>query len=127
MDESERRLSVIAHASALLGLILPLGQMLGPYLTWLLAPTRSRARQQAAEAFDFQLNMVVLVLALVAALLWLRGGWWFFILFVPNLYAFGMALRAATRASRGEDTSYPTAFRVLGSSGTRAAPQHARR
>lgn len=121
--ESERRWCVLAHASALLGLILPLGQLLGPYLTSLLIPQRAeRARQQAAEAFDFQLVVVVLLGVLVALLLWLHAGWWFLILFLPNLYAFGMAIRGATRASRGEAFRYPWAPRLLRSSSTLPGP-----
>lgn len=113
-DESERRLSVVAHASALLGLVVPLGQLLGPYLAWLMFPARvARARQQAADAFNFQLAMVALVAALLAALLWLRGGWWYFVLFVPNLFAFGMALLGASRASQGRVFHYPFGVPVL--------------
>jgi len=113
-DESVRRFSVIAHASALLGLILPLGQLLGPYLTSLLIPPDAeRARQQAVEALNFQLNMTTFVLLLVGVLLWRHAGWWFFILFAPNLYAFGMAVWGATKASRGQAFRYPCVLRVL--------------
>jgi uncharacterized protein len=125
--ESERRWCVLAHASALLGLILPLGQILGPYLTSLLIPERSEgARQQAAEALDFQLAMVVLLGVLVALLLWLRAGWWFLVLFLPNLYAFGMAIRGATRASRGQPFRYPLALRLLRSTDTGPGPPEGR-
>ena len=113
-EESARRFSVLAHASALLGLILPLGQLLGPYLTSLLIPPHAeRARQHAVEALNFQLNMVVLVMVLVAVLLWLRAGWWFLILLIPNLYAFGMAVWGATKASRGYLFRYPWVLRLL--------------
>lgn len=109
-DEAERRLSVLAHASALLGLIFPLGQLLGPYLTQLLLPARAAlARRHVVESLNFQLNMVVVVLLLLAALLWARGGWWY----VPNLYACGMALWGATRASRGRPVRYPFVVRVI--------------
>jgi uncharacterized Tic20 family protein len=112
--ESERRLSVVAHASALLGLILPFGQLLGPYLTRLLAPPEAaRVREQTAEALNFQLNMVAVVLLLIVTLLWLRGGWAWFALFLPNLYAFGMALWGASRASRGDAVRYPFVLRVI--------------
>lgn len=113
-DESVRRFSVLAHASCLLGLVLPLGQLLGPYLTKLLAPPDAEGvRQQAAEALNFQLNMVLLLVSLIGLLLWLHAGWWWFILFVPNLYAFGMAIWGATRASDGQVVRYPFVLRIL--------------
>jgi uncharacterized Tic20 family protein len=112
--ESERRFSVVAHASALLGLILPLGQILGPYLTRLLMPAHaSLAHAHAAESLNFQLNVSLVFVLLLAALLWFRGGWWYFTLFVPNLYAFTMALWGANRASRGCPVRYPFVVRVI--------------
>lgn len=113
-DESVRRLCVLAHASALLGLILPLGQILGPYLVKLLAPPHPHeARRQAVEALNFQLNMLVLLLSLIGLFLLAEAGWWWLAIFVPNLYAFGMALFAASRASRGRSFRYPLIVRIL--------------
>ena len=112
--ESERRVAVLAHASALLGLIVPLGQLLGPYLVYLLAPSRAhQARQQAAASFNFQLVMVVAMAGLCAGLLLVGAGWWWLTVTLPSLYAFGMALSRASRASRGEAARYPFAARVL--------------
>lgn len=112
--ETERRFAVLAHASALLGLVLPLGQVLGPYLVYLLAPIDARqARRQAAAAFNFQLVMAVSVAVLCGALLLLHAGWWWLTVTLPNLYAFAMALSRAARASRGEAAAYPFAAPVL--------------
>lgn len=124
-DESDRRFAVWAHASALVGLVLPFGQLLGPYVTSLLLPAHaSRARRAAAESLNFQLQMVALVLALVVLLLAGRAGWGWFVLFVPNLYAFGMALRAATLESRGQAYRYPFVLHLLPSLRPEAAPPH---
>lgn len=120
VGEAERRFLVFAHASALLGLLLPLGHLLGPYLVYLLAPPDAvRVRRQAADSMDFQLNVFVLLMSLLAFLLWVQGGWWFFVLFVPNLFGFGMAVAGATKAARGGDPRYPIAFRVLGRAAAR--------
>ena len=83
-DESERRLSVLAHAAALMGLLLPTGQLLGPYLVFLLSPSDATGvRRHAIEALNFQLNMLAIVTVLLALLLWARAGWGFFALFIP--------------------------------------------
>jgi uncharacterized Tic20 family protein len=112
--ESERRFAVMAHASALLGLVLPLGQILGPYLVYLLAPLDAHeARRHAAASFNFQLVVVVAVAVLCGAFLWLHAGWGWLTLLLPNLLGVAMALSRATRASRDEDARYPFAIRLL--------------
>jgi uncharacterized Tic20 family protein len=70
----------------------------------------------ASEALNFQIQIAVALL--VGLLLWLAGGLWFFVLFVPNLYALGMALWAAARASDSRRVRYPFTIRLL--SGSRA-------
>jgi uncharacterized Tic20 family protein len=112
--ERARRLCVLAHASALLGLILPFGQLLGPYLVSLLAPAGERRVQvEATEALNFHLNMIVLLAVVIAVFSWLRAGWWWFAIFAPNLYWIGMSLVGASRASRDHAFRYPLVVRVL--------------
>ena len=67
----------------------------------------------ASEALKFQIQIAVVVALPVGLLLWLDGGLWFFVLFVPNLYALGMALWAAARASDSRRVMYPFTIRLL--------------
>jgi uncharacterized Tic20 family protein len=121
-DDRDRRLCVAAHASALAGLILPLGQILGPYLLLLHLPRDAAAPARAArQAIDFQLTVVLTVLLMVAVLVAVRGGYFYYLLFLPNLFGFGTAIWAATRASHERPVRYPTPLHLAERAG-RAGP-----
>jgi uncharacterized Tic20 family protein len=111
--DRERRWAVLAHASALAGLLVPLGQVIGPYLVMLLAPRHMPAvGRQAREAIDFQLGVAVVALALLATLIGLQAGAGFALLGLPLALGYGVAAVAAHRASQGRPFHYRAPLRV---------------
>ncbi len=114
-EESVRRLCILAHAAALLGLIVPLGQLLGPYLVLLLAPRGDpQVREHVLESLNLQLSVIGVVLALALLMLLAGVGAAFLLLFIPSLYGLGMTLWGATQASHGRRVRYPLIVRLLG-------------
>lgn len=94
--------------------MLPLGQLLGPYVVMLLVPLdKPELRRHAREALNFPLNVVGVIAVMLGLLLWIEAGWWYLLLFVPNLYGYGAALRAATCASHGRPFRYRPCLRIL--------------
>ncbi len=115
--ENERTWGMLAHLSALVGLVLPLvGHMiglnaLGPFVVSISRGDRSSfVAAQAREALNF--NISVTLAAIVCALLWLVfiGILLSAALFVAWLV---MTLIAAIKASEGVLYRYPISLRLV--------------
>jgi uncharacterized Tic20 family protein len=67
------------------------------------------------ESVNFQLDVLAVLLSAIALSLLVRTGWRWFLLLVPNLSAFGMAIFGAARASQGRVFRYPFVLRLSSS------------
>ena len=110
--ENERTWAMLAHLSALAGLIMPLlGIVIGPLVVWLARRDESTfVAEHAREALNF--NISVLIGAVVCALLMLVlvGFLLGTALFIAWLV---MTLVAAIKASEGEMYRYPFSLRLV--------------
>jgi len=110
--ENERTWGMLAHLSALMGLVFPLiGNILGPLFVSLARGDRSPfVAAHAKEALNF--NITITLAAVVSALLMLVliGFLLLCALFIVWLV---MTLLAAIRASEGGPYRYPFALRFL--------------
>jgi len=110
--ENERTWGMLAHLSALAGLVFPLvGNILGPLLVWLTKREQSAfIATQAKEALNF--NITVTLAGVVCAFLAL-----IFIGFLLGTALFigwlVMTLVAAIRASEGVLYHYPLSLRLV--------------
>jgi uncharacterized Tic20 family protein len=110
--ENERTWGMLAHLSALVGLVFPLvGNILGPLLVWLTKRDQSAfIATQAKEALNF--NITVTVAGVVCGFLAL-----IFIGFLLGTALFiawlVMTLVAAIRASEGVLYHYPLSLRLV--------------
>lgn len=107
----ERTWGMLAHLSALPGLVVPLGNVIGPLIVW-----RARREQspfvdgQAREALNF--NITVACAALVCyALTWLSIGIPLFVALAA--YWLAMTIVAAIKASGGIPYRHPVALRLI--------------
>ncbi len=111
-SENERTWGMLAHLSALVGLVLPLvGNILGPLLVWLTKRDESAfIATQAKEALNF--NITVTLLGVVCGFLAL-----IFIGFLLGTALFiawlVVTLVAAIRASEGVLYHYPLSLRLV--------------
>lgn len=110
--ERERTWGMLAHLSALVGLVMPMiGIVLGPLVVWLLRRDESVfVAEHAKEALNF--NITVLLAAIVCMLLMLVfiGVLLGTALFIAWLV---MILIAAIKASEGAAYHYPFALRFV--------------
>ena len=101
-----------AHMSAVVGLLFPLGLILGPLAVWLFKRNESAfVDANGKEAINFQVTVLAAAFVIVilsaalkfltvfALLLWLAGV--------------GLAVYAGLQAKKGENFKYPIAFRFL--------------
>lgn len=108
----DRTWGMVAHLSALAGIVIPLvGNILGPLIVWLARRDRSRfVGEQAKEALNFNITVAFGALACYV-LTWLLIG---ILLFVAlGLYWLTMTIIAAVKASEGIRYHYPIAVRLV--------------
>ena len=104
--------SAFCHASALLGVYLPVGgHLLPPLIIWLLKRDESpELDAQGKEAVNFQLSMLIYNLVAVVFCLILIGFVFLAVLWVLNAI---LVILAAIKASDGQLYRYPITIRFL--------------
>ena len=109
--QDERTWGMIAHLSAFAGLVVPLGNVIGPLVIWLARRDQSAfVGTEAKEALNFNISVVigaavcgVLVYVFIGILLGLA-------LFIAWLV---MTIIAAIRASEGFNYRHPVSLRLV--------------
>jgi len=107
----ERTWGMLAHLSAFVGLVLPLGNLLGPLIVWLAKRERSGfVAEQGKEALNFNISVVIagvvcgiLVYVFVGILLGVA-------LFISWL---AMTIVAGIKAGEGIHYRYPISLRLV--------------
>jgi len=103
---------MLAHLSALVGLVLPLiGIVVGPLAVWLLRREGSTfVAEHAKEALNFNISVLLAAIACMLLMLVFVGFLLGTALFVAWLV---MTLIAAIRASEGRAYRYPISLRLV--------------
>jgi uncharacterized protein len=111
-SENERTWGMLAHLSALAGLVLPLiGIVLGPLLVWLARRDESEfVAAHAKEALNFNISVLIGALACMLLMLVFIGFLLGTALFVAWL---ALTLIAAIKASEGVSYRYPFSLRLV--------------
>ncbi|HXS27456.1 MAG TPA: DUF4870 domain-containing protein [Steroidobacteraceae bacterium] len=111
VSADERTWGMVAHLAALVGIVLPFGNILGPLVVWLARRGESSfVDDHAKEALNF--NITVAFGALVCfVLVWLLVGILLFAALV--LYWLAMTIVAAIKASEGARYHYPFVLRLV--------------
>jgi uncharacterized Tic20 family protein len=109
--DDERLWAMFCHLSAMLGYLLPFGQLIGPSVVWMAKRDRSGfIDAHGREALNFQISvMLYAVIALIACFV-LIG---FLLLFALVIFHVSMTLYASLRAQQGDAVHYPLALRIL--------------
>ena len=110
--ENERTWGMLAHLSALAGLVMPLvGIVLGPLVVWLTRRDESEfVAAHAKEALNFNISVLLGALACMLLMLVFVGFLLGTALFVAWLV---MMLIAAIKASEGQSYRYPFSLRLV--------------
>jgi uncharacterized protein len=111
VSAEQRQWGLFAHLSALSGLLIPLGSILGPLIIWQVKKDEMPfATDQAKEALNF--NITVTIAAVVAALLTLiLIG--FLLLPLIGIAWVVFTILGALKANNGEAYRYPFALRLI--------------
>lgn len=102
---------MFAHLSALIGLIVPFGNVLGPLVIWLVQKDKMAfVDDQGKEALNFQITVFGAAVISAFLMLILIG---FLLIFVVGLGALVLTIIAAIKANEGVAYRYPLTIRLI--------------
>ena len=103
---------VLAHATALVGFLVPLaGHIVGPLIVWLAKRADSaEIDAHGKDSLNFQLSMLIYNLMAAVLCLVLIG---FFILAILHILNIVLVIIASIQASEGKLYRYPLAIRLI--------------
>jgi len=111
-DPSQYKWGMAIHLSALIGLLLPLGLVLGPLIIWMLKKNDSAFfDKQGKKAVNFQLT--VLIAAFLFALLGAAIKPLFALAFMAGLAGLVFAIIAGLSVYKKGDFDYPFSFKFI--------------
>lgn len=110
VDRESQQWGMIAHLSALIGFVIPFGNLIGPLVVWQMKKDMPFVADQGKEALNFQITVsiavfVCLLLSLVAIGLLLLP--------VVGIGALVLAVMAGIKANNGEAYRYPFTLRLI--------------
>lgn len=111
VSAEEKQWGMFAHLAALAGIVIPLGNLLGPLIVWLVKKdTMPFVADQGKEALNF--NITVFIAAFVSGILTLvLIG--FLLLIVVGIAWLVLTILAALAANKGETYRYPFTLRLV--------------
>ncbi|WP_255322784.1 DUF4870 domain-containing protein [Lysobacter sp. K5869] len=111
ISQDEKTWGMLAHLSTLVGLIIPLGTILGPLVVWLMKKdTMPFVADQGKEALNF--NITVLIAMIVGGILTLvLIG--LLVMAVVGIAWLVLTIMAALAANKGEAYRYPFTLRLV--------------
>lgn len=107
--QDERNLAIIAHLAPLVGYFVAIGQILIPFLIYLLS-SQPFVKAQAKEALNAQISFTVYALVVGVLCFAIIG---FFLIPVLAIYIIWTMVSACLTVSRGQPYRYPGIFRLL--------------
>ncbi len=105
-NSDDRKWGAITHLAALIGLLLPLGLVLGPLLVWFLKRDDSEfVNEQGKAALNFQLSILVIAFVLLLLSAMIRPL--LPLAFVAGIAGLAFALMAGVSTFKGKPFKYP--------------------
>lgn len=107
----ERQWGMFAHLSALVGFIIPLGNIVGPLIIWLMKKDTSRfIDDQGKESLNFQITVTIAAMIAAVLIVILVG---FLLLPLIAIVALIFTIMGAIKANEGMEYRYPFALRLI--------------
>lgn len=110
-NSEARQWGMFAHLSALAGLIIPFGNILGPLIIWQMKKAEMPfVDDQGKEALNFQITVAIAMLVCAVLMIVLIG---FLLMPVVGIAALVFTIIAGIKANNGEAYRYPFTLRLI--------------
>lgn len=110
-SSDERTFSMLCHLSALSGLIIPFGHIIGPLVVWLLKKEEfPEVDRQGKAALNFQLSLTIYSIIAGILVIFLVG---FVLLGAIFLLGLILTIIASVKSSNGERFEYPLSINLI--------------
>ena len=111
VNRDENMWAMLCHAAALVGFIIPLGNIIGPLIIWMMKKDQfPLVDDQGKEAVNFQISMTIYYLIAAVLILVIIG---IVLLVVLGVFSLIMTIIAMIKANSGERYRYPLAIRLI--------------
>lgn len=114
----ERQWGMFAHLSALAGLIIPFGNLIGPLVVWMMKrDTMPFVADQGKESLNFQITVsilctILLILGVVLSIVFI-GVLFFPLVALIGLAALVLSVIGGIKANEGTAYRYPFSVRLI--------------
>jgi uncharacterized Tic20 family protein len=112
VSKEEQNWAMICHLAALSGFIIPLGNILGPLIVWLMKKeAMPLVDQHGKEALNFQITVTIAMVISIVLMFVLIG---ILLIFIVGIGALVLTIMAAVKVSNGQfDYKYPFTLRLI--------------
>lgn len=111
VSSEERQWAMFAHLAALVGFIIPFGNLIGPLVVWQVKKNEMPfVDDQGKEALNFQLTVTMAVIVCLILLVVLIGA---LLLPIVGIAALVLTVIGAIKANGGEAYRYPLTLRLI--------------
>lgn len=109
--KDDRTWAMLCHLSGLAGYVIPLGNIFGPLIVWMIKKDQSWfVDDQGKEALNFQISLTIYLVVAIIAIFVLIG-----IVLIPIIAVAGLVFMivAAVKANEGVGYRYPLTIRFI--------------
>lgn len=111
VSAESRQWAMFAHLSALVGFVIPFGNVIGPLVVWLMKKdTMPFVDDQGKESLNFQITVTIAAVVCMALIVVLIG---IPLLFVVGIVALVLTIIAGIKANEGVRYRYPFTLRLI--------------
>ena len=110
-SRDENMWAMLCHLTALAGFIIPLGNVIGPLVIWLMRKDQyPLVDDQGKEALNFQISMTIYYVVAALLIIVVIG---IPLLIMLGLFSLIMTIIATVKANSGERYRYPLSIRLV--------------
>ncbi len=111
INSEEQTFSMLCHLSALAGMIIPFGHIIGPLVFWLIKKDQfPEVDRQGKEALNFQISMTIWMIISGILVIIVIG---LFALIALGVLDLVITIVAAVKSNNGERFKYPLSLEIL--------------
>ncbi|MEM9417460.1 MAG: DUF4870 domain-containing protein [Planctomycetota bacterium] len=111
VPQEERTFGMLAHLSALAGIVIPFGNIIGPLVIWLIKKdTMPFVDDQGKESLNFQITVSIALLICFALALVIIG---IFLIPIVGIGSLVFLIIGTVKANNGELYRYPLTLRLI--------------